>query len=140
MGAMMAEVKETATLHVEPTEDLELLIIERTDIDGQKFSLTLTLNDALHLAQGLPHHVDQIAAKKGEQVSRQDPDMRAHYYFPIVQTEMNVDLHNSKVLLSLTDDIGHTSRFEFRPGLAKTLAQGFARYAEEIESEPKTTH
>ena len=83
----MSEIKETATLNVNPTEDLELITIERTDTDGQKFSLTLTLKDALHLAQGLPHLVDQIEAKKGEQASAKDPDLQAHYYFPVVSAD-----------------------------------------------------
>ena len=96
-------VHPTASMQMEPSEDLETVEFTRTDTAGATYSITLTAQDIFSLAPKMSQFAARLAAEQHKEILVKDPDLRVQYTLETIRGETNVDLHNQKVILSIQD-------------------------------------
>ncbi len=135
-----AAVHTTATLQMEPSQDLETVTLTRTDIEGKSHSIILTSKDIFSLAPKMPQFAAKLAVARKKEILAKDPDLQVVATLRAKSRRTSVDLHNQMVILEIQDELDQWMNYSLTPEFSLAMAEGLQKYAKQVQNSPPTTH
>jgi hypothetical protein len=123
----------TETLTFEPRDPVHALI--RIDQYGAKTEILLSEANIAMLNRLTPQYFRKILAAKTAKM----PGVTVTLSLPITDVRLNTDIHQSEILLTISDRYSGEADYSIDPVRARHLAERLVARAAEVETVSKTT-